>query len=151
MTEVEQLIAAGHIRTLFHRRLRYMDTRQWHRYAALHTEDAVTETYGADARIEGAEAIAAAIQAFMEDPLPIQSVHQAFEPDITFQSDTEASGIWPMEDRLWWQNGDSEEWLHGWGHYHENYRRVDGRWLIAYRRLTRLRVDMSPGFVDRRV
>ena len=31
--------------------------------------------------------------------------------------------------------------LDGWGHYHERYRRVDGQWLIAYRRLERIRVD----------
>lgn len=46
MTDIERLIAIEDIRTLFARRLRYMDQRQWHLYTALHTEDAVSETYG---------------------------------------------------------------------------------------------------------
>ena len=46
-----------------------------------------------------------------------------------------------MEDRLWWSVDGRERRLHGWGHYHERYRRVDGQWLISYRRLERIRVD----------
>ncbi len=53
-----------------------------------------------------------------------------------------------MEDQLWWTNGAVEEHLHGWGHYHEEYRRVDGVWLISYRALTRLRQVHTPGFFD---
>ena len=149
MDTLERLEAVEEIKQLFHRRIRYMDTHQWHLYAGLHTADAATETYGADNRITGAEAIAGAIQAFMEGPPAISSVHQAFNPEIEFTGDDSATGIWPMEDRLWWQNGEQEEWLHGWGHYHEQYRKVEGRWLISFRKLERLRVDMSPGFAGR--
>ncbi len=49
-----------------------------------------------------------------------------------------------MEDHLWWVNGDQEEHLHGYGHYHEEYRKENGRWLISRRALTRLRVDTTP-------
>ena len=55
--------------------------------------------------------------------------------------DPTATGIWAMEDRLWWSVDGRERRLHGWGHYHERYRKVDGQWLIAYRRLERIRVD----------
>jgi hypothetical protein len=51
-----------------------------------------------------------------------------------------------MEDLLWWQNGDTEEHLHGWGHYHETYTKIDGSWFIQSRVLTRLRVDQTPDF-----
>ena len=51
-----------------------------------------------------------------------------------------------MEDLLWWQNGDVEEHLHGWGHYHETYEKIGGRWLIASRQLTRLKVESTPDF-----
>jgi hypothetical protein len=53
-----------------------------------------------------------------------------------------------MEDQLWWTNGDAEEHLHGYGHYHELYRLEGGQWLISYRKLTRLRVDTTPHFFD---
>ena len=32
----------------------------------------------------------------------------------------------------------------GYGHYHERYVRMDGRWRIAAQRLTRLIVDFHP-------
>lgn len=35
---------------------------------------------------------------------------------------------------------------HEYGHYHEEYRKVGERWLISYRKLTRLRVDAPPDF-----
>jgi hypothetical protein len=33
--------------------------------------------------------------------------------------------------------------MHGYGHYHETYEKVDGRWLIASTTLTRLRTDVQ--------
>ncbi|WP_373863621.1 nuclear transport factor 2 family protein [Nocardia vermiculata] len=74
------------------------------------------------------------------------SAHHGHTPEITLTSNTTATGIWAMEDQLWWTNGDVEEHLHGYGHYHEKYRKVDGKWLISYRNLTRLRVTQTPNF-----
>lgn len=150
MTDLEKLVAIEEIRTLFARRLRYMDTGQWHLYAALHTEDAISETYSDAPPVVGAQAIAAAIQSYMRDgPAPVTSVHHAHTPEIEFQSEIWATGIWPMEDHLWWSLDGREEWLHGYGHYHERYHKLDDGWRIAWRKLTRLRVDHSPGFFQR--
>ena len=41
--------------------------------------------------------------------------------EITFVSPTEATGIWSMEDKIKWPDGRT---LHGYGHYHERYRKV---------------------------
>lgn len=150
MTDLERLTATEEIKAVFARRLRYMDEKIWHLYAGLHTHDAVSETYADGIPVVGAQAIAAAIERFMTNGLaPITSAHHAHTPEIEFLSNDEATGIWPMEDHLWWSYGDREEHLHGYGHYHERYRRTDGRWLIAWRKLTRLRVDATPGFYDR--
>lgn len=149
MTDLERLVAIEEIKTLFARRIRYMDTRQWHLYAALHTPDATTETYTRGAPIVGAQAIADAIERYMTGPAPIISVHHAHTPEIAFTCDDDATGIWPMEDHLWWGEPPHEQWLHGYGHYHERYRRLGGSWRIQWRKLSRLRVDHSPGFYDR--
>jgi hypothetical protein len=159
---VETLLAIEAIKSVFARRIRYMDTRQWDLYGSVHTEDAWSETYGdlpahlqpTDAggqrnRVVGPEALAAQIRHFMTHRFPITSVHHAHTPEIEITSATTATGIWPMEDHLWWQDGERHEHFHGYGHYHEHYRRVDGQWRIAYRKLTRLRVDHTPGFYDR--
>ena len=162
MTDIEKLLALEEIKVLFARRIRYMDLREWDKYGSCHTEDAWSETYGdlpedkqpvdkdgARNKVVGPDALANQIKYFMTHNIPITSVHHVHQPDIEFTSDTTASGIWPMEDHLWWRNGDRDEFLHGYGHYYENYRKVDGAWLICYRKLTRSRVDVTPNFYDR--
>ena len=161
MTELEKLLAIEEIKTVFAKRLRYMDMKQWDLYGSVHTEDAWSETYGdlppdkqpqaggVRNKVVGPRALAAAIRQFMEQQPPLTSAHHAHTPEIEFSSDSTASAIWPMEDHLWWRDGEREESLHGYGHYHEHYRKVEGRWLICYRKLTRLRVDRTPGFYDR--
>lgn len=70
------------------------------------------------------------------------TVHQGYNPQITIHSATEASGIWPMQDRLRFGPDSPITEIHGFGHYHETYRKIDGQWLIQTNRLTRLCVDV---------
>ncbi len=37
--------------------------------------------------------------------------------------------------------GKAESGLHGRGHYHERYRKDDGRWRISHSKVTRLRIE----------
>ncbi|MDH6676950.1 hypothetical protein M2284_001148 [Rhodococcus sp. LBL1] len=146
----EQLLAIEEIKRLFAARLRVMDTKQWDRYGPLHTDDVVSESWGADSRVVGPTALAAAIRNTLDGNTFVTTVHHGHTPEITLTSDTTATGIWAMEDELWWTNGDVEEHLHGYGHYHEEYRKVEGTWLISYRTLTRLRETSTPNFYDYR-
>lgn len=65
-----------------------------------------------------------------------KTVHHGHTPDITFQSEVEATGIWAMEDILDYQDRVD----HGHGYYYETYRKVDGEWRIATLHLKRLRL-----------
>ncbi|TQF74309.1 nuclear transport factor 2 family protein [Rhodococcus spelaei] len=146
------------IERVFAGRLRCMDTKQWDQYASFHTDDIVSETWGGlpddkqpstdgeSNRVVGGVALTRAISRLLDGPVPVTTVHHGHCPEITLTSPTTATGIWSMEDKLWWSDGDTEHHLHGYGHYHEHYRKVDGQWLISYRKLTRLRVDATPGF-----
>jgi hypothetical protein len=42
---------------------------------------------------------------------------------------------------LRWPDGTE---LHGYGHYHEIYAKLDGHWRIKRSELTRLRMDFTP-------
>ena len=75
----------------------------------------------------------------------VTSVHHVFSHELELQSDTEASGIWCMEDRLWWLQAEQPHWLHGFGYYHERYRFEGGLWKFCYRRLERTKVILSNG------
>lgn len=75
------------------------------------------------------------------------SVHHGHMPIITFTSDSEAKVIWAMEDRLYRSKEfpleDGSHLLHGFGHYHETYVKLDCGWRILSSRLTRLRVEST--------
>jgi len=142
MNDLEKLMAVDAIRRLKARRVRSMDSKDWKGYAACHTADAITTTFqsevgDADA-VVGGEAISQRLERQLEGRTTAHHIH---EPEIEITSPTTATGIWPMEDMLWWHEGDLEHWLHGYGHYHETYEQVDGQWLIKSRSLSRIRVD----------
>jgi hypothetical protein len=74
----------------------------------------------------------------------VVTVHHGHMPEITLTSDTTATGIWAMEDHLWWPEGSPIRHLHGYGHYHESYEKgADGEWRIKELTLTRLRTDVE--------
>ena len=169
MDKIESLFAEAEIKDLMYKRVRYLDTKQWHLYGSVHTEDHVSTTFGGSADdkeapmeaqtlpptakgnkvVSGREAVVATIRKLMEEPVPLTTCHHVHSPEITFTSDFTAESIWAMEDELWWENGDTTETLHGWGHYHEKYRKENGKWLICARGLTRLRVVTTPNFAKR--
>jgi hypothetical protein len=76
---------------------------------------------------------------FDEMLAPSQSVHHGHCPMIDMVSDTEARGIWAMEDIVTF----GRQKIHGWGHYHETYRKLDGVWKIQTSYLKRLRLEIT--------
>lgn len=142
MGDLEKLMALEEIRTLKARRVRCMDEKDWAGYAACHAPDAISYTFQAEGRAEqpivGAQAIADLLARVLNDRTTVHHIHA---PEIELTSDDTATGIWPMEDMLFWEEGGESHWLHGYGHYRETYAKLDGRWLIKTRALTRIRVD----------
>jgi len=84
-------------------------------------------------RIEGTQAIT---EFWTSNGDRQQSVHHGHMPEIELISDSEARGVWAMEDIVEF----SDSTLHGFGHYHETYRKQDGHWRIASLHLTRTRL-----------
>lgn len=70
----------------------------------------------------------------------VESVHHGHMPEIEVLSETEATGVWAMEDIVEF----TDSVLHGYGHYHETYRKETGVWRIAKLHLTRLRLSQLP-------
>ena len=128
------------ISTLKARYCRCLDTKDWAGYTGVFTEDAVLDTSSAGGlRIDGRDAAVAYVRSSItQDTITTHHVHN---PEIEVNGD-EASAIWAMQDRNIWPGGRT---LMGFGHYHERYRKVEGRWLIAESKLTRLNVEMTGG------
>jgi hypothetical protein len=164
MDDVQRLIAIEEIKQLKAAYFRGMDTKAWDEFRTLFTEDVIVDTTEAftplDASGQPIEAdqphrapepslYLQGVGAFLEAQHyhldGVSTVHHGHTPEITILSDTEATGVWAMEDKLRWPPGRGPmREMHGYGHYRERYRKVDGRWRIASLKLTRVRIDIVP-------
>lgn len=72
----------------------------------------------------------------------IVSVHQGHHCEITLTSDTTASGVWSMTDRLYMPAGAPYALMQGFGWYHETYEKILGAWKIKTVRIERIRVEV---------
>jgi uncharacterized protein (TIGR02246 family) len=128
------------IKQLKARYFRLMDTKQWDDMAQVFAEDCVIDTESSGGGIQnGRDQFMTMLRASIEE---VTTVHHGHMPEITLTSPTTATGIWAMEDMLWWPEGSPISQLHGYGHYHETYTKgPDGHWRIQTLKLTRLRTD----------
>jgi hypothetical protein len=122
---------------------RCVDEEDWEQFRALFADDA---SFDVETRLfDDADSFLAAVVAH-HTLAEVRTVHHGHMPEIELTGPDTARGIWAMEDyvdRIWAEDGRREA-FRGYGHYHEEYRREDGRWKIASLRLTRIRVDLLP-------
>jgi hypothetical protein len=155
MDIVERLWAIEQIKQLKARYFRFLDTKDWPGMRTIWTDDAVFDartaktvdpagagTDAADWVWTGRDAIVTAISAVATLP----TAHHGHCHEIEVLSPTDARGIIAMEDYVWPGIGDIQRtFLHGYGHYHEEYRCVGGQWQIRRSRISRLNVMASDG------
>ncbi len=129
------------IKRLKARYFRTMDTKDWTGMRESFVADAVIDLSeaGGGEPITGADTFISFLKETIGDH---NTVHHAHMPEIELTSETTATGIWALEDLIRWTDGSE---LHGYGHYHEVYRKIDGVWRIESLRVTRLRLDLTPG------
>ncbi|HEY4332645.1 MAG TPA: nuclear transport factor 2 family protein [Ilumatobacteraceae bacterium] len=135
MDDIEQ------IKQLKARYFRCLDTKDWAGLQAVFIADAEVDMTGEGGGVTHSAAdFVAGLSAMLADVI---TVHHGHMPEIALLSDLRATGIWAMEDELWWPEGSALKHLHGYGHYTESYIKLDGMWAIASMRLTRLRRDLD--------
>ncbi len=113
-----------------------MDTKDWDGFLSVFVPDVIMDMTGeGGARTEGAVDFVASVRSSLEDAV---TVHHGHTPEIEITSPTTATGVWAMEDHLWWPEGSPIRHLHGYGHYHETYVKTADGWRIASLSLSRL-------------
>ena len=118
------------------RYFRLMDTKDWDGLATVFADDVHIDMTGEGGGVtESVDEYMPFIRQVIGDVI---TVHQGHMPEITLTSPTTATGIWALEDRLWWPEGSPISSMHAFGHYHETYERLDGEWYIKTMTLTRL-------------
>jgi hypothetical protein len=121
---------------------RTLDTKRWDEFRQLFADDFVNDTTEAGgALIEGADAFVEFVQRVLRRAV---TVHQVQQPEIDLTSPSTATGVWAMLDVVRFAPGIT---LHGFGHYHETYENVGGRWVIKSSKLTRLREEVHTPLV----
>lgn len=150
MTErtIEQLNDIEDIKQLKARYCRLIDQKKWGELEADFIADAAIEIAGAPGGAEDTQRFTTArafVDGLRELMGPLMSVHQVHAPEIEILDAGSAQGVWTISDRLVFPDGQPLKILHGWGIYHETYRKVSGRWHIASVRLERLLVEPIRG------
>lgn len=133
---IARLEAIEEIRRLKARYFRCVDLRQWDEFATLFTADFVPEYPESTSAPATKEQFLASVARHFVSGI---SVHHGHEPEIEILDTENATGSWPMFDLVESPPNSGYRNHTGWGHYAETYRKVEGRWLIARIRLTRLK------------
>ncbi|MFC1999780.1 nuclear transport factor 2 family protein [Chloroflexota bacterium] len=126
---VKELQDIEAIKKLKARYWRCIDKKLWGEMEEIFTEDATLDY--ADQHLEGGKAIVQAIKKALED---VATAHGGHSPEIEVTSDFTARGIWALQDYLVWEPGRK---MVGFGHYEDEYVKVQGRWKKKSVRLTR--------------
>jgi hypothetical protein len=147
MRSSSELAEIEEIKQLKARYFRGLDTKNWPEWRRVFTDDveiivdlAVSSGGGDGHPLPhpiGGDAFVAHISEMLRD---MSTVHHGHMPEIALTGPETATGVWSMEDHVRQPDGRD---MHGYGHYHEQYRRQDGDWRIARMHLTRLRLDFT--------
>ncbi|MCL4445329.1 MAG: nuclear transport factor 2 family protein [Actinobacteria bacterium] len=108
---------------------RLLDLKRFSELGELLSEDC-TASYGdGSAELVGRTAIVK----FLDESLSnkaVVSMHHGHHPEITFNSDTTADGVWYLQYRVIVPGFDLE--VSGSAYYRDSYEKVDGNWVITH-------------------
>jgi uncharacterized protein (TIGR02246 family) len=126
------------IKQLKARYFRTMDTKDWAGMRQVFTDDVIMDTTAAGGDVvTGADEFLAFLQPALQEAI---TVHHGHMPEIEISSASTAKGVWALQVTIIWPDGTR---MQGYGHYHETYEQVAGKWRIKSSTLTRLHVDFT--------
>jgi hypothetical protein len=144
---MDRAAEASGIALLKARYFRLLDTKQWPAWRTLFTDDMEFFVDRESPVPVATTPISSGGDAFVEHVSRLLAtsvtVHHGHMPEIEFEDEGTARGIWAMFDLV--EDVSARKALAGYGHYHERYvKGPDGAWRIRRLHLTRLRVDEVP-------
>lgn len=147
MDKIDILWAREQIKETKAKYFRYTDLRQTEDFLAQFTEDLVWTWLAEDnktplVQFNSLREFADYLESIKEKRLAGFSVHHGHTVEIDVIDEDHATAIWSMQDYL---RVPGDKNFIGYGHYHEEYRRVGERWLISRSTLTRIHVDPLEG------
>ncbi|ADH88614.1 conserved hypothetical protein [Ancylobacter novellus DSM 506] len=124
---------------------RFLDTKDWDGFAALFEPNVRVRMFDPAGNIivshDDRDSFVEAARVGLEGG---QSIHQMHNDEIDRVSEDEISAIWSMEDMIIFRPGSvGPGRMHGYGHYHELWRRGPDGWRIARLELRRTILEFT--------
>lgn len=155
ITDLERLIITDDIRTVMARYVRYADNKKFNDLANLFTEQGTFTPLDVAGEaltvMSGREDIATKISTSVGNAT---AIHHLFSFELDIQAPDIAKGIFTMEDYV--IRSENEEGrpladsnipafrtLHGYGHYHGDFQKIESVWYISRLVQTRLKLDFT--------
>jgi hypothetical protein len=142
-----KLLAIEEIRRLKAQYWRFVDTKQWLAFGRLFAPHAHFLDHATGFECDGAEEIQAKISAVLQEAM---TVHHGHHSEIDIDDETHARGIWAMHDYLVFPAGVPSATnpyagatVRGYGHYVEEYVKLEQGWRFQRVDLYRLRLEAT--------
>jgi bile-acid 7alpha-dehydratase len=117
------------IKQLKHAYFRLLDSKQFELLGELFTEDATTSYESGKYSHHGRDEAVSFLSTSLGDASIVHE-HLGHHPEITITSDSTATGMWYLHDRVMVPSVDFE--LSGTAIYTDEYEKVDGAWRIRH-------------------
>lgn len=134
-----------HVRRAKARYARFLDTKNWDGFAGLFEPTVQVRMFDPAGNMivshDDRDSFVTAARTGLEGA---QSIHQMHNDEIDQISETEISAIWSMEDMILFRPGSvGPGRMHGYGHYHELWRKGPDGWRIARLELRRTILEFT--------
>lgn len=136
-----------HVRRAKARYCRFLDTKAWDQFADLLEPAVQVQMFDPSGRLivehRDRDSFVRSAREGLEGG---QSIHQIHNDEIDETSESEIIAIWSMEDLIFFREGsEGPARMHGYGHYHEQWRLGAQGWRIARLELRRTILDFTAG------
>jgi len=139
MTGVEEMKVMEDVRGVKARYFRFTDAKDWEALATVFCRNA--SLGGVEGPMYGG--VQTIVELIRNGTDRVTTVHHGHCHEVWVDSPEQAHGIIAFED-LGFSNRTDELVMHGYGHYHEIYRREDGAWRIWECKIARRTVVDKP-------
>ncbi len=137
LSEMQRTIAVQQIHEHQLRRCLAVDTKDWAVHEALHAPDFLGYIADEDRWEAGARPYTDRVALLSANRL---TIHYTNVPIVSFETAQSARTVCAMHYRAWWND---DQWLRGYGFYHETLERRGGSWLFTSRRQEILKLSTS--------